>query len=757
MQRVLGDIQCQLKIVWSQLDGSDYDPGHPPTAWSQARAQGITDWYMPKRHVLLGVDIEDRHSTAIIRALRATTEWLHDDDRAIPERELVALDDIMRRLAAQLSQTPWNIRPASVEMLSWMLARENHRTAQPIPRDGTLTGTSVARLMRGRALPWPDHMRFYGPEGHEQAFTCWLTLTQFPEEMIVPGNGTWLLTLSGIDRAGLPGEPDRVPILATGDVRFEFLTQPKALAIVNKVRKSAKEQRREAEQSSAEETDDDVAMSEQEMRTLGAEIRRGRTQLVRASILISVTEDTKESLDASVQALQTHYAGLGIKADILEGEQREAFLQAMPCDQLRLEDLAHVMDAEGFFGSWFWGGSVTGEAEGPVVGHTTGATPLLVRAHPTEAPRRGDTATTAILGRSGRGKTTLMQLMALDAADEGAWVPILDLKGDLDNRHGGIVGCAREHGIPAEAVNVSGKFAGAADLLALSSHETALSEAHSQLMLLVSEALRVRAQPVLMEHISALLESGERRSTARLIQRMAASEEATAQAIAAELSAWRTDTYGAAIVGERGATEPLSTEPGIRLIRFPGMKPPDSSIPASEWTASQRVQAAVIRGFLAWINQIAARQELRNLRKMVCLPEAHLLTATTEGATFLGHIARMGRAQGVCLLIDSQDTASIAENDGIMEQIGTVFAFSQNTHRQQEALATLLGLEPSKANCDAIRDVSVEPGTGEIAHGHCYMRDWRNRVASIQTTYPNSRVADLLDTSPESAMQEDAA
>lgn len=755
-QRVLGNRQCQVKILWGRLDGETYTPGHAATAWSAARGQGITAWGLAERHVLLGIDIEDRHTAAIVQAIRRATEWVAGDTRSIPKRELASLDKTMRQFARMLQDTPWKARPAPVETLAWMIGRDNQRFDQTPSTEGTITGARLARLTRGKAVPWPNHIRHYKADGTEAAYSAFLCLTEFPEELDIPGNGEWALTLSHISRPGITGEADQVPIYAQGDIRFEIMTSTKALKTVEKVRKSAKEQRREAARSSAEETDLNVAMSENEMETLAAEIRRGRTQLVRTCILLSVTEASKEALDASVAALQAHYSDLGITADVLADEQKEAWLQGLACDVMRTEDLAHIMDAEGFFGSWFWGGSITGEAEGPAIGHTTGATASLVRLHPTEAPRRGDTSTIAIVGKGGRGKTTTMQLIALDAADEGAWVPLLDLKGDLDNRYGGIVACAKEYDIPAEAVAIDGRFSGAADLLRLSSLDEALSAAHGQLMLLISEALRVRAQPVLMEHISRIIETGEERSTAHLIETMAASGDDTAQRIAAELAAWRNDVYGAAIVGKLDGGEPLGTGAGIHLIRCPGMVPVPSSIPASEWSTSQRVQSAVIRGLLAWLTQVGARQNLRGMRKIVCLPEAHLLTATTEGAGFLDRTARMGRAMGQSLVIDTQDTGSIADHDGIMEQLVSVFAFSQDTEAQQTALAQLLGLEPTREARAAVRDVSVDPRTGGKWSGHCYLRDPLRRVASVQVSYPNSRVADLLSTNPDTATEEAA-
>lgn len=754
--RVLGNRQCQIKLMWGTLDGENYHPGHEMTPWAAARKQGITDWGLAERHVLIGIDIEDRHTASIVQALGRASDWVAGDMRSIPARELASLDRTMRQFARMLQDTPWKVRPAPVETLAWMISRDHHRAGQPLAAEGTITGNKLARLRRGKAIPWPDHIRHYGTDGTEAAYSSFLCLSEFPEQMDVPGNGEWALTLSHISRPGITGEADDVPIYPQADIRFEIMSAAKARKTVEKVRKSAKEQRHEANRSSAGEANLTISMSEAEAEQLSYEIDRGRTQLVQACVLVSVTESSKEALDASVDALQAHYSEQGITADILADEQKEAWIQTMPCDIMRTTDLAHVMDAQAFFGSWFWGGSIVGEDEGPAIGYTTGATATLVRFHPTEAPRRGDTATVGIFGRSGRGKTTAMQLMALDAADEGAWVPIPDLKGDLDNKHGGIVACAREYGIPAEAVALDGTFSGAADLLRLSSMDEALSASHGQLMMLISESLRVRAQPVLLEHISHVLESGEERTTVHLIERMNASGDETAVRIAAELAAWRSDVYGAAVVGDLQGNEPLGTGPGIHLIRCPGMVPPPASKPVSEWTTSERVQSAVLRGLLAWMTQVSGRRQMRTMRKMVCLPEAHLFTATSEGAGFLDRMARMGRANGQDLLIDTQDPGSVADHDGIMEQLVAAFAFSQDTEAQQNALAKIMGLEPTKLNCEAIRDVSVDPNTGGKWAGHCYMRDPRRRVASVQISYPNERVADLLSTDPVQAVTEAA-
>ena len=127
-----------------------------------------------------------------------------------------------------------------------------------------------------------------------------------------------------------------------------------------------------------------------------------------------------------------------------------------------------------------------------------------------------------------------------------------------------------------------------------------------------------------------------------------------------------------------------------------------------------------------------------------------MLTASGEGAAFLNQMCRMVRALGGWVLLDTQDTESIARHTGIMEQIVGVFAFSQQTKPQQSALVELLGLEVTEENMKAVKNVSVDP-TGEVWHGHCLMKDYTGRVATVQVAIPNERVAELLSTNPGKA------
>lgn len=753
-QNTLAGRKCHIRVMWGELTSGGYSPGYLDedgelTPWAQARAESIDSWHLPERRVFIGVDIYERTTSIMNRALKNASDWVGANTRGIPEREYDYLRTAVNKLGMMLGETAWKARVAPVDSLTWMIASEFHRGQVPVMTSQTFMGARLARLTRGRAVPFPDHVRHYDSSGHEAEYTAHLALIEAPETMDVPGNGEWLLTLAGISRLGVKGEPDRVAVLPQADVRFRFMPQHEAVKYARKIRVDATDQENDARKSSAGEAAPDVKEARVAAEELEADAKHGRVKLVEWWAQLSVTETSREALAASIAAVKAHYAGQGITVEVLTDEQEPAWFQSMAGDRVRVDDFAQITDAEALFGSSFWCGSLAGEDTGPVIGYTTGATQRLVRLNPTEAPYNGQPPGVFLSGVAGNGKTTVVQLLALDAADMGAWVPVLDLKGDLSSEHGGIVKCAREFGIPATSVDVSEDFAGSADQLAISPLEDAQANAHDQLMMILPEQLQMAADAILREQIAALIESGEERTTAHLLERMATSDSDTTRSIARNLQSLGSGVYGAAIVGRRTASNPLSTNPGVHLIRFPGMTPPPADTPMSSWTLMQRLQAAVLRGFLMWISQIAATPDMRPLRKMVCVPESHLLLSSADGAAFFNTGMRMGRASGLVIAFDSQDTETTAAHTGVVEQIKTMFAFSQKTETQCAASAKMLGLAMDDKSIAMVRGISFDEN-GKKWAGHCYMSE-SGVVGSVQIAYPSTRVAELLNTDPKKA------
>jgi AAA-like domain len=159
---------------------------------------------------------------------------------------------------------------------------------------------------------------------------------------------------------------------------------------------------------------------------------------------------------------------------------------------------------------------------------------------------------------------------------------------------------------------------------------------------------------------------------------------------------------------------------------------------------------ACLRGCLAWMVRTTGRREFRGRSKVVIVPEVHLLTKTPDGASFLDYIARVGRALGASLVLDTQDPASILKLPGLVEQITTLFAFSLRSREQVDSLLELLGRPQTPPYQALVRGINTAANGKSIRHGHCIMRDRWDEVATVQIDIPSQQVAELLRTTPTS-------
>ncbi|MCY0962966.1 ATP-binding protein [Streptomyces sp. H27-H5] len=770
LARTLAGYDCHLRVLWSPLHAEDYAAEAAAgmfTAgawdeWAELRVRRLEQIGLPTRHLLLGVRLTERTGQAQTLSRRGMQEGLGLNSASLGARELAKLDAQMRRLGRRLESSPWKAVPASVEMLTWMISREQHRNA-PLPAPtaaGVISGAKLAALTRGRIYPHPDHLRVIDAHGEVSAWVSVLTMSGFPEQMEIPGAGEWLRTLSEINYVpDIPDDelPDDIdpaslilPVSPEASVRFRVQPKREALKKVDQARRLAKEQRRSAAQQSAEEPGRDIEETEEVMAELTREMRREDLTLVEDHPRIVVTSTTSlDDLRARVDAVITHYGGSGIEVSVGEEEQRELWLESQPGDQVRVPDLGHIRDVTALTGSWWWGGAQVGDDTGPIVGYLTGSTPGVFRNDVTAGSDRGDATTTAYVGRSGRGKTTAMMLSMLDAGFRGAYCLALDFKGDL----GGVVSAARRYGLNAHLIETGPRFAGAVDLFTLLGAEggidVARGEVPAQLSIAAPEHLRERGAETPITHATnAVIKAGDP-ATWKVIEYLRQMQDPLARETGEALYELSQNSLGAPFMGRpTGEAPPLEPKPGIWVVQMPGLALPGADSSRSEWNPMQRLSVALMHSMLAYGVTTAGRRDLRGLRKAVCVPEVHVLTATREGATFLQYIARVGRALATSLLLDTQDPESLVKLVGVIEQLTTVAAFQLTTPEQQDALAQLLGLPKNQHTRDLIQDVGLLPDR-EIRHGHCIIRDRRFSCATVQWDVPSDELLALLDTTPK--------
>ncbi|MEV8628618.1 ATP-binding protein [Streptomyces sp. NPDC051079] len=766
LARTLAGSDVHLKVLWSPLNADDYMTEAASLfttgawqEWAAMRVERLDHIALPSRHLLMGVRITERTGQAAAVSRRGIAEGLGVASTAVNTRELARLDAMMRRLGRRLEATPWRAQPAAVELLAWMVAREQHRTTPlPAATSGLITGAKLAALTRGRILPFPDHLRVTDATGTTTAWVAILTMSGFPEKMESPGSGEWLRALSeityvpDIDDDDLDDDVDPasliLPVSPEASVRFKVLPKREAMKKADEARRLAKEQRRSASQHSAEDPGRAVEETEGVMAGLVRDMGREDVTLVEDHPRLIVTSTTSlDDLRARVDAVVTYYGGSGIEVGVGEEEQRELWLEAQAGDQLRVPDLGHTRDVTALAGSWWWGGAKVGDDEGPIVGYLTGSTPGVYRNDLTIGSEKGDATTTVLIGRSGRGKTVALMESLLDAAFRGSFVLALDFKGDM----GGLVSAGRRYGLNAHLIETGSRFAGVADLFKLLDREgaeRAQIEVPAQLGIAMPPHLRARGAETPVQHAVNQVIAAGHPATWKVIEHLRDSADPLARETGDALFELSQTAIGAPFMGRPAdGVPPLVPKPGIWVVQIPGLSLPGANDDREDWNVLQRMSVALMHSMLAYGVTTAGRKDLRGLRKVVAVPEVHVLTATKEGSSFLEYVARVGRALSTALVLDTQDPESLADLVGVVEQITTVVGFQLTNPQQQDALAEMLNLPPGKHTRALIQSIGLQ-SDGEVRHGHAIVRDRRFQTATVQWDIPTAELLALLDTTP---------
>ncbi|MEW2374244.1 ATP-binding protein [Streptomyces sp. NPDC006656] len=766
---VLAGMDVHLRVLWAPYSADDYraEAAEMYTAgrweeWAEDRAARLDQIALPIRHVLLGVRLGPRQRPAG----RRITEAAGVSPSGVPARELAAWHAAARRLGRRLESSPWRCSTATVELLAWMITREQHRGV-PAPVDGQslVTGAALAALTRGRALPYADHVRMVDAEGEVVAWVAVLPMTGFPERLTTPGPGEWLRTLAEV--AYLPPEDDDqgddvdaaarlVPVSPEASVRLRVLPKRAAIARTDETAKLVREQTRSAVTHAIGDPGQVITDAGEAMAALRADLEREELSLVEDHPRVVVTSTLGlEDLRARVDAVTAHYADMGITAQLGVDEQRALWLETWVGDRVRVPDLGHVRDTAAMAGAWWWGGARVGDDRGPVIGYLTGSTPGVVRMTP--AADRRDATVSAAIGRAGRGKGLTGAMLALEAAMAGAWVLAIDFKGDM----GGLPQAAARYGLPSRLVKMSRAMAGTADLIPLlaeAGRDAARTEVPAQLSLVTPAHLRAAgAEVALQAATNAVLDSSTAPATWQVIEHMRGQSDRLARETGEALWELAQTPHGALFMGRpQGEPDPLTTTPGVWVVQLPGLALPAVGEERERWTSAQALSVAVMHSVLAYGITTSGRPDLRTLDKLLVVPEVHVLTGTPQGRHFVDYIARVGRALGTHMHLDTQDATGLAALPGVMEQMATVFGFQLTTVPQQDALAEMLGLPPGKASRERIRSIGIDP-SGAIRHGHCIVRDRRFGAATVQIDIPTAELLDLLDTSPRATAEAPAA
>lgn len=759
----LKDVWCHLRVLWTVTSGAEYTEsmaGYYTAGnwqeWLRLRAEHIDQVAPPRRVLLLGVALTDEKQHDVSELERITAPVTGIEQHRVSRKDYAMYAGQAKKLRGQLERTPLKAQLAPVETIAWAIGREQYGYAAPVPADGIVAGANLAELTAGRVVPLPDYLAVYDRAGQVSSYRQVLPVVKLPHEIEAPGEGSWLLDLMEITRITDAG--DEVQVLPEVSIRFKILSRTESLKLAEQARTQAKEQRMSAVKHSAGETSVEIEESEAIAEGLKKEITRDGTLFIRSHPRLIVEADTLTDLRANADAVTSFYSDRGIPVVSGTDEQRELWLETLPGDRLRVEDLGRITEGYGFFNSLFWGGSMLGVGRGPAIGQITGSTSGLARCDVAGLAKAGHPTTIGYFGNSGQGKTTAMLLMLLEAVFAGGWGLLWDWKGDT----AGAVAVAEEFGLPTKLMRFGPEHAGAIDLFRALPLDKAPLAVSRQLTLLAS----TRHRPVAEDAALAAANEVARHSdptTWKVIQRLVADRVPAVSAFGQSMVEMAQTGIGRVLLAEPSGASLLTDAPGLWVLQMPGMNMPKRDSLPKNWDPDHRLSLAALRAVTTYGLHVSSSQHLRERPKIIAVPEVHYVLRTGDGTDFIDTVARTGRAFGTMLLLDSQDITGVAAVEGIAEQLISVFGFNLVTRTQQDATAEFLGMEPSEWTRHLIGSLGpdlhvgdatstrtsrdTEEGTANVK-GDCFYRDKTGRVAHIKIDLPHPDIQALLDTAP---------
>lgn len=770
--RVLGGREGHLKVLWSTSDGDAYAASvadrytlQGGKDWAEMRAARIDELELPQRHVLLGVTLSQTGDRDFSRLSKLLAPITANEATRVSKKDLAYYFGQAHSIGQSLKSSRLRARLATPEEISWMIAREQNRTIGVRPSDELISGAAVGHLTRGRVVPLSDRLEIKDSRGKTDSVVGVLPIVDFPEEMETPGEGEWLRMLSDVTRTIETGEDAGLTeqVIVEASVRFRMYKRKEALKQADDTRQLAKEQRISASKGAAGETSSEIEDSELLMEEVIKDVKKRQDYLVRLWPRLIVSARTHEDFEAYRDATISHYADNGITVANGADEQRELWYEMLPGDRVRAADLIHYQDAAAFFGSLFWGGSRIGTDGGPAIGVVQGSTPGLARYAITDAARRGDSTTVGVFGLSGQGKSTLIELLMLDAVTqtltvrmkddssrriEGAFGLLIDVKGDL----GGVAAVAKRLDIPAQLIVIGPEHQGALDLFGSIAPNDAPSHVQDLLTMLAPANMKQLAETATLEAANRV-RALPNPSTWAVIQDLRANARAEIRELGEAFQQLAQTPWGALMLAEPNGRTTLSATKGLHVVQIPGLK---EKLPGAElsdpkdWGPQQRLAVGVLTSVSAYALHLSSSPQIRMDPKVIAVPEVHQFLSNQFGRNMLDTIARMGRAFFTNLLIDSQDAEGVSDVPGLVEQLDTVFVAKLRSRPQQLAAARLLGLPEDKHSEDLIKSLGTA-SDGTKIKGNFLMRDSSEDVAEIVADIPAEWVRELLDTSAESA------
>jgi hypothetical protein len=326
--------------------------------------------------------------------------------------------------------------------------------------------------------------------------------------------------------------------------------------------------------------------------------------------------------------------------------------------------------------------------------------------------------------------TTVAELLAYQLALRGAWVDVLDPKGDT-------AALVRLPGIAkTRLLEVSGGDAGMLDPFALAeTPEHQASLAAETLRLLLPPDVGFNREGALLTVCKAVTEEPDP-SLHKVVGKLIRHPDAEARDVGAMLQA--VSGYPLArLCFAPHRLQPILPDEHLTVIQVAGLSLPEPGTRRRDQGWPERLSVAVLFLVADFIKRLAQRRDPRQ-PKAIIIDEAWVLTATPQGRQLIESLARMGRRHNTVVMLVSQNADDFL-SEKVRNCVSAKFAFRSTDDAEVAAVLRLLGVDDTPAHADEVRS---------LRNGECIFADLDGRVGTIAIDLVSTDLLRAFDTTP---------
>jgi hypothetical protein len=470
---------------------------------------------------------------------------------------------------------------------------------------------------------------------------------------------------------------------------------------------------------------------------------------VSTTLAISATDEVrlKQMRREVTESLKGYYAV------VAPGKQREAYMQFMPVMTYGMKNYQVPMEPKYLASTMINATVEVGERVGYYLGIIMSGNKPPLLFNPTQAQKDNKTATTAILGNLGGGKSVLNKTIIYYMVMWGAKVIAIDPKDEnkcfkqipaIAKRMRQVdIGVAGSSINPYRIANSPEATAGlVVDFLCIILNANEAGPTAENRRIAIQRAVAITMEQKIQNMETTMKAFYYLHTQSDLADRF----KQEAETCFVLLQDYKNMEISNTVFSDDDALDikqmtdqfvnfnisklPLPTETDMQNLGTNGRLAP------------LKVFGSAIMYLIVQFARYATLSLSKRLYKVLSIDEGWKITSSPQGADLMMEIIRMGRTYNIMPIIATQSASDLLD-EKVRNNIGMVFMFKNKDEQEIRNCAKLLGIE------DCTPDFIAQ--VRKLRSGTCYFRDLNDRVCKLIVRPQPANLIKIFDTRPEAA------